>query len=328
MEEKESESLLKRINEITMMVKESRYSIPIYILTVFATSVWLIFFNPCYMYIFLPIMAILIPYKLFDENSFKKLLVVGIVAVLLLGFSMASYHTFIYFNQPPREVHSEEKMQERILENGTINRIYGDSETKFNFTVEVRLDVIEEYLEDIDIKDIDNNIYTNVTYYPFVAMAGREYETYNMTRVNESSGENGVVKYNATVTDFEESMFLHHFSIKTNMTEKDVWEEWEETERGYGPVTVDEPFVLGVITLQQSFSISIFFFLGIGILWLKKRMDRSVAESTEGLEEKEEELEDHCPDCGHLLEGKKECDRCGWIKEPEDEMYDDEGEPG
>jgi len=326
MEDEGSDSLLKRINEKTRRVRESRFSIPIYILTIFAASIWLIFFNPCLMYIILPIMAILIPYKLYDENSFKKLLVVGVVAVILLGFSMSGYYTFIFFNQPAREVHSREIMDERIIKNGTIDRIYGDSQTEFNLTVEVRTDVIENYY-DVDVTDIDNDITANITYYGVVGLVGREYETYNMTRVNESSVGKGAVKYYATVTGLEESIFQHHFSLKTNMTEEDPWEKWEETEPGFGPVTLDEPFVLGIITLQESFNISIFFFLGMGILWLKKRMDKSIVESTEGLEEKEEELEDHCPDCGHLLEGKKECDRCGWIKEEDDEMYDDEGEP-
>ncbi len=326
MEDKDSDSLLKKINEKTRKARESRFSIPIYILTIFAASVWLIFFNPCLMYILLPIMAILIPYKLYDENSFKKLLVVGVVAVILLGFTMSGYYAFILFNQPAREVHSREIMNERIIKNGTIDRIYGDSQTEFNLTVEVRMDVIENYY-DVDITDIDNNISANITYYGIVGLVGEEYETYNMTRVERSSMENGAVKYYAVIRDLDESIFQHHFSLKTNMTEEDPWEKWEKTEPGFGPVTLDQPFVLGVITLQESFNISIFFFLGMGLLWLKKRMDRSVSESTEGLEEKEEELEDHCPDCGHLLEGKKECDRCGWIKEEEDERYDDEGEP-
>jgi|GEM_PF-2249133 len=327
MEQSEKNSVLDKINQWTRKVRRSRYSIPIYILTVFLASVWLIFFNPCLMYILLPIIAIIIPYKLYDETSFKKLLVVGIVAVILLGFTMSGYYTFVFFNQPAREVHSREIMGERILENGTIDRIYGDSQTKFNLSVEVRMDVLEKYL-DIDVEDIDENIYANLTYYGVVSLDERDYKTYNMMRVNENLTEDGIVKYYTIATNLEESIFRHHFSLRTNMTEDEPWEEWEETEPNFGPVTLGKTFVLGVITLQESFSISIFFFLGMGLLWLKKRMDRSVAESTEGLEKKEEELEDHCPDCGHLLEGKRECDRCGWIKEPEDEMYDDEGEPG
>lgn len=327
MEDEEPVSLLKKINEKTRRVRDSRYSIPIYLLTIFAASIWLIFFNPCLMYILLPIMAILIPYKLYDENSFKKLLVVGVVAVILLGFTMSGYYTFILFNQPAREVHSREMMDERVIQNGTIDQIYGDSQTEFNLTVKVRMDVIREHIPDIDHNDIDNNITANITYYGVVGVVGREYQTYNMTRVNQSTVENGAVRYYAIVRDLDESIFQYHFSLKTNMTEEDPWEKWEETEPNFGPVTLDEPFVLGVITLQESFNISLFFFLGMGILWLKKRMDKSVIESTEGLEEKEEELEDHCPDCGHLLEGKKECDRCGWIKDEKDEMFDDEGEP-
>lgn len=327
MENGGSDPLLKRINEKTRRVKESKYSIPIYVLTVYAASIWLIFVNPCLMHIILPLLAILIPYKLYDEHSFKKLLVVGVVMVILLSFTMAANVSFSIYNQTGREIHSRQITDKRVLQNGTIDPIYGDPDTKFNLTVKVRADLV-----DLDIDQIDDNIFANITYYGAQGLGGGDYEVYNMTRVNENSDGNGTVEYYAIATGLDESLFHHHFSLKTNMTQ-DVgdaflsWEKWEETESGYGPVTLDAPFVLGIITLQESFNMSLFFFLGLGLLWLKKRMEKSVSKSTEGLEEKEEELENNCPECGHLLEGKKECDRCGWIKDPDDELYDEDGEP-
>jgi len=316
MEQSEKNSLLGKINRWTRKVKRSRYSIPIYILTVFLASIWLIFINPCLMNILLPILAILIPYKLYDENSLKKLLVAGIVAIILLSFTMGFYHIGIIYDQPARQLRSGPG----ALQNGTIEPIYGDSNTEFNFTIEVNFTTARASKENI-------TIYANISYAEAEGIRREDYEGYEMSPVNNSEGDNEVKEYYVVVSGLPERLFNHYFSLRKDVPVEEGDFSWERTSLGFGPITLERRTAMGMITLQQSFSTSVIFLLGIGLLWLKKHMDRSVAESTEGLEKKEEALEDHCPDCGHLLEGKKECDRCGWIKEPEDEMFDDDGEP-
>jgi len=316
MEQDEKSSVLDKINRWTTKVRISRYSIPIYILTVFLASIWMIFINPCLMNILLPILAILIPYKLYDENSLKKLLVVGIVAIILIAFTMGLYHVGILYDQPSRQLRSGPG----ALQNGTIEPIYGDSNTEFNFTVEVNFTTAIASRGNI-------TLYANISYAEAEGIRRDDYEGYEMKPVNDNDGENDIKEYYVVVSGLPERLFNHYFSLRKDVPVEEGDFSWERTSLGFGPVTLERRTALGMITLQQSFSTSVIYLLGMGLLWLKKRMDRSVAESTEGLEEKEEELEDHCPDCGHLLEGKKECDRCGWIKEPEDEMYDDDGEP-
>lgn len=316
MEQDEKSSVLDKINRWTRKVRRSRYSIPIYILTVFLASIWMIFINPCLMNILLPILAILIPYKLYDENSLKKLLVVGIVAIILIAFTMGLYHVGILYDQPSRQLRSGPG----ALQNGTIEPIYGDSNTEFNFTVEVNFTTAIASRGNI-------TLYANISYAEAEGIRRDDYEGYEMKPVNDNDGENDIKEYYVVVSGLPERLFNHYFSLRKDVPVEEGDFSWERTSLGFGPVTLERRTALGMITLQQSFSTSVIYLLGMGLLWLKKRMDRSVAESTEGLEEKEEELEDHCPDCGHLLEGKKECDRCGWIKEPEDEMYDDDGEP-
>jgi len=317
MEQSEKKSLLGKINHWTRKVRRSRYSIPIYVLTVFLASIWLIFINPCLMNILLPIFAILIPYKLYDENSLKKLLVVGIAAIILLAFTMGAYHVGILYDQPARELRSGPG----ALQNGTIEPIYGDSNTEFKFTIEVNLTRASTSMENI-------KLYANISYAEVEGVRREDYEGYEMEPANDSDDESDIKEFEVVVSGLPERLFNHYFSLRKDVPVEEDDFSWERTSLGFGPVTLERRTAFGMITLQQSFSTSVFFLLGMGLLWLKKRMDRSVVESTEGLEEKEEELEDSCPDCGHLLEGKKECDRCGWIKEPEDEMYDDEGEPG
>ncbi len=310
-------SILNVINEKARKIRKSRFSIPIYILTVFLASIWMIFINPCLMNILLPILAILIPYKLYDENNLKKLLVVGVAVIILLAFTMGFYHVGILYDQPARRLRSGTG----ALENGTIEPIYGDSGTEFNFTVEVNFTIAGTSEEKA-------TLYANISFAEAEGIRREDYEGYEMKPVDENDGNNETKEYYVIVSGLPERLFNHYFSLRKDVPIEEGDFSWVRTSLGFGPITLPQTTALGIITLQQSFSTSIIFLLGMGLLWLKKRMDRSVVESTEGLEEKEEGLEDYCPDCGHLLEGKKECDRCGWIKEPEDEMYDDEGEPG
>ncbi|MFP4001998.1 MAG: hypothetical protein ACLFSM_01155 [Thermoplasmata archaeon] len=318
MENEGSDGVLKKINEKTKEVRESRLSIPVYIFTVFIASLWVIFMNPCLMNLVIPILAILIPYKLYDEYKLRKLIVVGLTVIILIAFSMAFYQTEVIYGRPSRQVDSAEGK----LVNGTVEPVYGDGGTKFNFTVELSEEFVENHTEG------NYKVFANLSYTQVEGLRRDDFDGYMMERVDSDVDKNGTVEFFTIVTDLPDRLFNHYFSLKRNISmsgEEDY--DWERTSLGFGPVTLNRRDVLGIITFQQSISTLMFFFLGVGILWLKRRMDKSISESTEGLEEKEEELEDNCPECGHLLEGKKECIRCGWVKEPEDEMYDEEGEP-
>lgn len=314
MDEEEKHPLLRKINELTRKANESRFSILVYIATVFVASIWVIFMNPCMMNLLLPILAILIPYKLYDEMDLKKLLVTGIAVIILISLTMAFYHTGVIYDQPSRQIRSEG----RRMINGTVEPIYGDSGTSFNLTVELSWEFIERY------ENRNYTVYANLSFTETEGVRRRDYEGYEMSRVDETVEENQTVEYYVIVTDLPERMFNHYFSLKREVPLEEDDYAWERTSLGFGPITLPRNNALRIITFQQSISTFLFFFLFMGLWWLKRRMDISVTQSTEGLEEKEKALDDSCPECGHLLEGKKECDRCGWVEEPEDEMFEEE----
>ncbi|MEF8873613.1 MAG: hypothetical protein V5A88_02955 [Candidatus Thermoplasmatota archaeon] len=248
------------------------------------------------MNILLPVLAILIPYKLYGENNLKKLVVVGLVITLLLAVTMSTYQLGLIYEQPHRTLNSDE------FQDGTVDQLYGDPDTTFTFTVNLTKDYVEGF---------NYTVYLNLT----LATAGRvqqtPYEGYKMRRVAES---NLTYQYSVQVSDLEERLFGHRFSVRRNRTglDDELDYDWHRTSIVYGPITIEESRAFQLLTFEYFTSTAIIFLLGMGLLWVKKRMDKSVSESVEGLEEKEEELEDSCPECGALLEGAKVCKKCGW----------------
>ncbi len=315
MPKKSGKSFLQTINEKTKKAKNSRFSVPIYVLTSFLASVWLIFVNPCLMNILLPVIAILVTYKFYDEESFKKLIVAGLIVCILISLTTAVYQTGILYGRPSRDLSSQNN-----LYNGTVNPIYGDTNTEFNLTVEVD----ENFIENHDQENF--TLYANFSSPTIEGIRQSEFKGYNMSKIN------GTNEYYAVVSDLPKRLFNHFFTLRINITEEmgnmteDSAYSWETTSLGFGPVTIKRSTALWQITLQRGIATTIVLLLGIGLLWVKKRMDTSVEESTEGLEKKEEELEDYCPECGHLLKGKDECDRCGWVRDIADEKYKENGE--
>lgn len=374
MNSEEDTSKLERLNQKMKRVKESKFSILIYIATIFVASLWLIFMNPCLMNLVLPILAILIPYKLYEEEELKKIVVAGIIVIILLSISTSLFQMGFIYDQPDQILRSDN------LEHGTVEPLYGDSTTTFNFTV----NITETFSRDWDPKDY--TVYTNLTLSTIGGISREPYEGYEMEPVKRG---NSSVEYYKEVT-LEERLFGHRFSLRKNVTDEMTylfsldWEEyarylnestvnetlreafadegydveadanlskeddkwfiledgekkyrikiigeeeleihdilpdedgplysWERTSVGYGPVTIERTRAFQLLTGEYVISTSVIYLLGIGILWWKKRMDSSVEESTEGLEEKEKELEDHCPECGALLKGADKCERCG-----------------
>ncbi len=387
MKSEEDVSKLDKLNQKMEQVKDSKFSIPIYVATIFVASLWLIFVNPCLMNLLLPIIAILIPYKLYNEADLKKIIAAGIIVIILLSASTTLFQLGFIYDQPPQTLRSDN------LRDGTVEPLYGDSSTSFNFTV----NVTENFAENWDPEDY--TVCVNLTL-STVAGIGREaYEGYEM-----NSTGNGRQYYKELT--LEERLFGHRFSIKRNMTDETTYlfslnrtkyeryleegpinetltevfvdegyevednaslsigdekwfiseqgkkeyrikavdenlniykmngtEEdglegpfysWERTSVGYGPVTIERMRAFQLLVGEYIISTSVLYLLGIGLLWWKKRMDSSVEESTEGLKEKEKELEDHCPECGTLLEGSDTCEECGWERKIEKEEPTDE----
>ncbi|MBS3817214.1 MAG: hypothetical protein KGY76_06595 [Candidatus Thermoplasmatota archaeon] len=264
------------------------------------------------MNILLPVLAILIPYKFYDENSLKKILASGVIVIILLSLSMSAYQLGFIYDQPSQNLRSEN------LEQGSVEPLYGNPNTNFNFTV----NVTEEFIQEWDSENY--TVYVNLTLSTVGGIGEKDYDGYKMKPVNSSERPREYYRN----LDLEERLFGHYFSIRKNMTEKldemeneteGVQYSWETSSSGYGPITIQKMRAFQYLAFEYVFSTTLIYLLGMGLLWWKNRMDRSVSESTEGLEEKEEELEEYCPECGTLLEGADECEECGWEKEPEED---------
>ncbi|MFP3872010.1 MAG: hypothetical protein ACLFVL_03925 [Candidatus Aenigmatarchaeota archaeon] len=291
-------SKLDELNKRFRKVKQSRFSLLVYIGTVFVASLWLIFVNPCLMNVLHPVLAILIPYKLYDENDLKKLFIVGIVSVLLIALSISAFQLGLIYDRPPRLLRSEH------FQDGSVEPLYGDSSTSFNFTV----NITREYLERDDVENY--TVYLNLTVTTAAGVGTKDYEKYEMERIAET---NHTYTYHTEVSGLDERLYGHYFSVRRNMTiEGEPDYDIHRTSRGYGPITIERSRAFRLLTFEYFFSTVAIFLFGLLILWLKRRMDRGVKESTEGLEEKEKELEDQCPECGALLGESKKCDECEW----------------
>lgn len=266
-------------------VKESRYALFIYIITIILTSIWTLF-DLCLANIALPILAVLIPLKLFKENNLKKIAIAGIIAIIIVLVLTSFYQVGFFYGQTVTEVESSNLVE------GKVNNIYGPPETEFNFTVKLR----DEQQTNV------STVYLNLTHVSWGTNEGEEVEeSFEMKRL--SDGKTYYYELN-----LEEKSYLHHFALKRE-TQEDT--EWEETEKAFGPLTISfsntfKNFIVRVVPLP----IMVFLVI-LSLIWLKKSLDKSKEKSTEGLDEKEKELEEVCPNCGALLKGNENCPECG-----------------
>ncbi len=295
MEKKGYSEILKKITDGFNKPDDPKYAILKYIVYVYAFSlpfiIILSYFSPCFLNLVIPSIAVLVPYKLFKEKSMKKIFVTGIIAILLLSLTFTAYQVeTIYFSQEPKDLSSD------LLSNGTVDKIYGEQKTKFNFTVDLKEEKIET----------DNyTVYLNITWMTTTTPTDGNDKSFTMNSFNNSDY---YYIFNLKEHDMEDRLYSHYFSIRMNKTENVT--DWQETDSSYGPFTISRLDAYQVIMLQQLISMSLFFILIIGMVWWRKRMTTSRKKSTEGLEEKEKELDDYCPECGALLEGKNTCPEC------------------
>ena len=301
-------TFLKKIEK----VPDSPYSMLIYVGTVlFLTSPLFLlnmFANICFFNIFVAGLAVLIPYKFYKEDNIKKLAVAGLISILLVSVVGTVYHVNELYTQEPGELSSDNLTQ------GTVNRLYGDTDTVFNFTVE----------SSEAVSDLNYSVYLNISYLgannsfsePLV-------DSYEMKKMNDSAVGNSYFK---TLT-VEEKLYEHYFSLKINRTGNVTW---EETEKGYGPLTIPQTQAYIVIFPPRAVSPLLLYALGISLIWWRKKMVDSQRYSTSGLEKKEEALESYCDNCGTLLSSDEEvCPECGEpvkIEEDEHETTNDEDE--
>lgn len=296
MDKNSYKEILKKLSSRFEKPEDSKYAILKYVIYIYAFSLPIIlllsYFNPCFLNLVIPAIAVLVPYKLFKEKSLKKIFVTGVIAVLLISFTFTAYQVEgIYFSQEPGELSSES------FSNGTIDKVYGEQKTKFNFTVDLNTENIQT----------DNyTIFLNITWITTATPADGDFKSFKMIKLNNSEY---YYLFNLKEHDMEDRLYSHHFSIRKNGTSGTV--EWEETDSNFGPFTISRIDAYQVIMMQQLISTLLFLVLIIGIVWWRKRMATSREKSTEGLGEKEEDLEDYCPQCGALLEGKTTCPECG-----------------
>lgn len=377
MTEKNRDPVLKRIKKKLERAKKSRYSVLIYIATVFLISVWLIL-DICLMTIIVPILAVLAPYKLYQEKNIKKIVVVGVVVILLISVTGSIYQLGIIFEKSPQRLSSYP------LSDGRLDSLYGDQDTEFQFDVNLSKDYVRGIEDDFVLENF--TVYTNLTVSTAEGFRVQDYEGFEMDRVSlftmnrtdvelehnttisendklwealqnkmeeiendlrlynetEETGlwwirdeegedkysielnEEEMAVYDETVEEYhysrvvsglDEELFSHRFSIKRNRTHietNESYEDWKRTSHAFGPITLSERSAFQRMMYQYSFSTMIIFLFVIGLLWVKREMDKSVSESTEGLEEKEKELDEYCPECGTLLKGETVCEECGW----------------
>lgn len=192
--------------------------------------------------------------------------------------------------------------------------MYGDTDTVFNFTVETSEAV----------SDLNYSVYLNISYLgannsfsePLV-------DSYNMTKINGSTEGHSYFK----TLKVKEKLYEHYFSLKVNRSGNVTW---EETEKGYGPLTIPRTQAHIVVFPPRAVSPLLLYALGISLIWWRKKMKESQRYSTSGLEKKEKALESYCDNCGTLLSSDEEvCPECGEAvkkEEDENETIEDEDE--
>ncbi len=277
------------IKEKINSVRDTPYSMLIYIATIFAFNIFLVLIGLelCLLSVILSVLAILIPLKFYKEPKLKKVVVAGAISIILIAAVGTIFHIHILYSQDLTVLESDN------LLNGTVDKIYGDTETLFNFTVEIRNESNYNY-----------TVYVNIT---FFGDDGSSQEIYNEMRPLN----NGSYQWE---TRLDEKQYYHHFTLEATRGNETLWESTEST---FGPLLIPKGTATLNIFIMRLVSPIITFLIFASLVWWKKGLDKSKSSSVKGLEEKERALEDSCPECGALLKGKDECPDCDWNKKEE-----------
>ncbi|MFW5904245.1 MAG: hypothetical protein ACOCTK_02135 [Candidatus Saliniplasma sp.] len=210
----------------------------------------LLFVDPCLFNIAVSAFALLIPYYIFKEKNFKVIGVVGIVALLLLGITFTVYQVEgIYISREPEELSSEN------LKKGYIDKVHGSPDESFEFTV-----IVSQEAYDDKIQDDNYTVYINLSWY--VEEGEETVAEYQMDYVEDVQGEGK--RYAIEITDLDEALYEHYFSLTIEGEEED---HQEETNRGYGPFNVERADLYQTIMAQQVSSSIITFLIFFGFFW-------------------------------------------------------------
>lgn len=271
-------------------VKKSKHALLIYVSAIFISSIWTIF-TPCISYLAIPILAVYIPSRFFGENKIKKLVIAGLLGTLLITSTATLYHSNYFYTQEMTQVESPND----ILTEGGVDRIYEKTEEGFNFTVRVDVDRLGE----------NYTVHLNISHELWSADGAEVIEdSYNMSSLGDGLYYKEI--------ELEERRYFHRFAV--NYTEDGI-SVWEETDQAYGPMTLPFEHTLVSIFVQRTPVPLLVFLFIMSILWWKEKIKEGRKKSTEGLDEKEKDLEDYCPECGELFEGANACPECGYKRE-------------
>lgn len=279
-----NDSLKQRIDT----VKDSPYSVPIYIGTVFGIAIVpvLMGLDLCLLGMIIAVVAILVPYKLYKEPRLRKVVTAGAVAIVLIALVGTLFHVQILYSQSPETTGSEN------ISMGTVDGLYGDTDTIFNFTAEGPSPV-----EGI-------TMYLNLT---FIGDDGMEEE------ISVEMDHTGQLYYHQRT--LEEKQYLMHFTLESR--ENNI-SSWEETDKIFGPLLIPKNVAIMSIFIMRFMAPFVMFVLFGALLWWKRGVTKSKDSSMEGLEEKDMALDDACPDCGALLQGEIRCPDCDWYAKEEE----------
>ncbi len=273
------------IKDKLVSLKGTPYLFPACVVTILGISTLLILaLSSLYAFI-IPIVAVLIPLKLYGVNSVKKIFMMGAVSIIVIAIVVAGLQIYFVYSRTPGSLGSE------YLANGTVDELYGDTETTFYFTVDVLSAVPENY-----------TVFLNFTY------PGENFEPQYVEgeEMDPLSDQNRTYY---TEKELDRNPINHFFAIRMENGNETLW---NTTEPGFGPVIISRSYFGTFMFLRLSTAPFLMFLLLLSLVWWKQHLEGSRARSTSGLDEKEKALEDSCPKCGALLQGADNCSECDW----------------
>ncbi len=302
--------------ELFEELKAKKWVWIIYILLTIPINLLLTLTGLCFAPLLMAFITFGIPY-MFGVRDAKTFLKAGTVIILATAILFAVMYTHFMYNQIyPFE---ERSLDNKHLSDGALSPYLGDEATSFNYTV--------RYIGEEPI--------TNITI--FVNITNTEEEPIKSVPL---IGENGLF-YNETTID--EDVSYYHFAVHLNTTD-----EWIETEKGFGPITIPFSEMLGYQVLQWlllTFMTSgiLFYLMMFMYVWSKRTKEERMKlqkelqaeeEEKESKEEKskaepEDEEDDRyvCSSCDAVVEADAtECWSCGETLEDDEEDEEDEKE--
>lgn len=266
------------IQEGLQKLKRKHNKYIVYIIFTYLISLPLIFVllyvDPCLFNLALPGFALLVPYMIFKEKNFKAIAITGIIVLLLTGVSFTAYQVEgIYMGREPDELSSTH------LSMGVIDRVQGEPEDTFTFTV-----IISEHAYEELIQDDNYTVKVHLSRYIEEDEELTEYYEMHYSEDVENEGK----RYSIDIEGVEEALYTHYFSITVEREGEEDYEE--ETGSGFGPFTVDRYDLYTTIMTQQISTSIIIFVVFLAFLWWRQGMEKKIERrEKEKIEESKEE---------------------------------------